>query len=529
MYSSGCSDGNDGDGHVTTPDPEPARRHRVFGPAQFARAPIPQFLWWLLAAALVCGVGARATGGNAGDALQVAALVLALAFGAIAAIWAEQRAYDRAAARGRLARILFALWVPLGVALGAVLCIALLEPLLEAVGIEGLAAVALLVFALWYLGAALGSLLIHLIDIFVSTAFSSFRARNVVGITTLVLSVTAVTGWLALAAAGATVQADQALDAEATAKLEQLHAVARWFVDLATGDQAGRLRLVFMIALFTGLPTLVSAVTKAADSISQRVAPLALAARELAGGARDVRLEVGGSREFRDVATQFNRMVDALELSEQMERAFGVYVSGPVLERIRAQHGAALIAAARREATVFFADLRDFTAISERLDPETLLAVLNRFFERVVAVVGAHEGYLDNFLGDAVLVVFNGPIDQPDHPQRALRCALAVHETLAEMNRSGQFPEVGALRLGIGVATGPLVAGNVGGSTRTRYTVIGDTVNLAARLCAAAPAGELWMNRACRDAVADTVDAVPLPPVPLKGKSEPVEAFGVRN
>ena len=236
-----------------------------------------------------------------------------------------------------------------------------------------------------------------------------------------------------------------------------------------------------------------------------------------------------GSREFREVAHQFNEMVEALGLSERMERAFGLYVSGPVLDRIRTQHGEALIAAARRDATVFFADLRDFTAISERLNPETLLAVLNRFFDRVVDVVAGHEGYLDNFLGDAVLVVFNGPIDQPDHAQRAVRCACAIQSVLAEMNAAGAFPEVGRLGLGVGVATGPLVAGNVGGATRTRYTVIGDTVNLAERLCGAAPAGGVWINRACRDRAGDQVRTRELPPLTVKGKAAAVEVFSVET
>jgi len=506
-------------------EPAVAPGRRVLGPAQRPAAPFPRYLWWIAAAAGACMLAAQALGAGDLSPLHGAGFGLALLFGAIAAMWAEQRVFRRTGARGRLARILLALAVPLPVALGALLAIAVLEPLLGAMFMTGLASAALLAFALCYLGASLGSLVVRLVDEFASALFKTFRARTVVGITTLLMIVVGLIGWLALATVNARWQVELGTRADGAINPEELQAAARWLVDKATGTESDRLQLVFAVALVTGLPTLLSALSKIADAITHHVVPLALATKALAAGDRDVRLEESGSLEFRDVARQFNNMVEALGFSERMERAFGAYVSGPVLDRIRTQHGEALIAAARRDATVFFADLRGFTAISERLEPETLLAVLNRFFDRVVDIVAEHEGYLDNFLGDAVLVVFNGPIDQPDHAQRAVRCARAILSALAEMNAAGAFPEVGELTLGVGVATGPLVAGNVGGATRTRYTVIGDTVNLAARLCSAAPAGSVWINRACRDAAGDSARSHSLPPLTVKGKADPVEVF----
>jgi len=208
-----------------------------------------------------------------------------------------------------------------------------------------------------------------------------------------------------------------------------------------------------------------------------------------------------------------------------MERAFGTYVSDAVLNRIKAQHGAVLIPPSVRDATVFFADVRGFTAMSERLPPEKLVAMLNRYLDRVVEEVSRSEGYLDKFIGDAVVVVFNGPIDQPDHATRSVDCAVGLQRAVHEMNAAGAFPEVGAIEIGIGVATGPMVAGNIGSAAKTEYTVIGDTVNLAARLCEQAPAGEIWLNRACRDALGARPGIEAMPAVALKGKSAPVEVF----
>ena len=212
-----------------------------------------------------------------------------------------------------------------------------------------------------------------------------------------------------------------------------------------------------------------------------------------------------------------------------MERAFGSYVSGHLLERIRAQHGEAVLPPTSREASVFFADIRGFTSFSERLSPEALVSVLNRYFAHVVELVEAHQGYLNKFIGDAVVVVFNGPIDQPDHAERAVRCALALQEEVARLNRGGRLPRGRARwRSGVGVATGPMVCGNIGSQRQMEYTVIGDTVNLASRLTAPGQR---------RRGLGQRGDGPwppggrrpwsPLPALQVKGKEAPVLAYRV--
>jgi adenylate cyclase len=220
-------------------------------------------------------------------------------------------------------------------------------------------------------------------------------------------------------------------------------------------------------------------------------------------------------------------MVTALERSERMERAFGVYVSGQVLELIRAQHGEAAIPAALRDASVFFADIRGFTSLSERLSPEAVVGFLNRYFARVVQVVDRHQGYLNKFIGDAVVVVFNGPMDQPDHATRAMRCALELQAEVRAMNEAKAFPELGELRVGVGIATGPMVCGNIGSPTQMEYTVIGDTVNLSARLTSHAGAAEVWASEATVAKLPEDLQATALEPIKVKGKEKPVTPFRV--
>jgi len=498
--------------------------HRVLTPADRPPPVFPRAMWLLLVLAVIA-VAARRIASPPFDAvLPAAGLGAAFAFGVGAAMWLELHVFRWASTKPRWKRLVISVLSPLPVALAALIVIAVAETLLAYAGIPGLAAVLLLGFALWYLGASLGSLVVRVIDEVVSSLFSSTRGRTIAAVTLLLALLLGLTAWLSLETAGAEwhvrigtdVELDQDVPAPVRALLERL-----------TASRANQLMAVFFVSLLVSLPALMSALAKLGDATVERLVPLTMAFDALAHGDRSVRLEVGGSREFRDLGRHFNRMVDALWLSERMERAFGTYVSDAVLNRIKAQHGAVLIPPSVRDATVFFADVRGFTAMSERLPPEKLVAMLNRYLDRVVEVVSQNEGYLDKFIGDAVVVVFNGPIDQPDHASCAVDCAVGLQQAVTAMNAAAAFPEVGAIEIGIGVATGPMVAGNIGSAAKTEYTVIGDTVNLAARLCEQAPGGEIWLNRTCRDALGPRAGIEEIPTVTLKGKSAPVEVFRV--
>jgi adenylate cyclase len=134
-----------------------------------------------------------------------------------------------------------------------------------------------------------------------------------------------------------------------------------------------------------------------------------------------------------------------------------------------------------RELTMLMSDIRGFTTLSETMTPENLVAFLNRYFTEMIECVMAHDGVVDKFMGDAILVVYGAPVRDPDHPLKALLTALDMRQKLVKLNEEliaeGHVP----IRIGIGVNTGQAITGNIGSEVRMEYTVIGDTVNATQR------------------------------------------------
>ena len=157
------------------------------------------------------------------------------------------------------------------------------------------------------------------------------------------------------------------------------------------------------------------------------------------------------------------------------------------------------MASESRVATLLFADIRGFTALSAAMSPEEVIGLLNRYMSILIEVVARYDGYINKFIGDAVLVVWNAPLDQPDHAARAARCAAAMQRALGRANAAGEFGSR-TVGMGIGLNTGPLVIGQLGNERQAEFTVIGDTVNVASRACSHAAAGQVALTVAVRDA-----------------------------
>jgi adenylate cyclase len=181
----------------------------------------------------------------------------------------------------------------------------------------------------------------------------------------------------------------------------------------------------------------------------------------------------------------------------------------------------------RLDMTVLFCDLRGFTALSENLEPAIVRTMLNHYYDRVTEVVLAMRGTLMKYVGDEVFAVWGAPLPSVDHPQRALECAIAIQALTPDLNR--ELVERGApeVAFGIGLNTGEAVAAHFGGGRRRQYDVVGDTVNVGARLCSAAGRGEIILSDAVLTRVPSPPPVEPVGHVELKGVSRELRLWRV--
>jgi class 3 adenylate cyclase/tetratricopeptide (TPR) repeat protein len=194
--------------------------------------------------------------------------------------------------------------------------------------------------------------------------------------------------------------------------------------------------------------------------------------------------------------------------------------------RTRAQSGHAALClsdaqAERRQVTVLFADLCGFTEMSREVDPEEVLAMLDRYFEQVDRIVEQHGGHVDKHVGDCVMAVFGAPLSHGNDIERALRAALAISDAMPGLSQALSR----SLSVHIGIAGGQVVASGAGSATHREYTVTGETVNLASRLTDAAGPGEILISEAVRRAVADRIDCAERGAIAVKGFTEAVPAW----
>jgi adenylate cyclase len=215
----------------------------------------------------------------------------------------------------------------------------------------------------------------------------------------------------------------------------------------------------------------------------------------------------------------------------QVKQLFSRYVPKDVYEQLIADPTRAALGGRRRHMTVLFSDVRGFTAMSEKATPEEVVSQLNEYFSRMVDVLFAHRGTLDKFVGDMVMGLFGAPLDDEEHADHAVQAALAMGRELDSLNREWAAAGKPQLDFGVGVSTGDMVAGNIGSKTIMSYTVIGDTVNLGARLESLNKeyGTRVIISDATRVALKGRYDIRPLGEVTVKGKSMPVAIFEVRS
>jgi predicted ATPase/class 3 adenylate cyclase len=179
----------------------------------------------------------------------------------------------------------------------------------------------------------------------------------------------------------------------------------------------------------------------------------------------------------------------------------------------------------RKQVTVMFADISGFTAMSEKLDPEEVRNLINGCFEQLGGVIERYEGHFDKFIGDEIMALFGAPVTHENDPERALRAALEMMDALSEFNHANATLLPKPLALHFGINTGLVIAGGIGTSQRQDYSVMGDTVNLAARLEDLSEAGEILVGENTFRFTAPLFNFTPLEPINVKGKSQPIQLY----
>ena len=251
---------------------------------------------------------------------------------------------------------------------------------------------------------------------------------------------------------------------------------------------------------------------------------LAAGTQRVATGDYSQRVPVVQDDDLGALAASFNRMQAGLAERQRLHAAFGTYVDPALATRLLEQ-GDDVFTGERRQVTVMFIDIRDFTPFAEANTAEDTVTRLNALFEIVVPAVVDAGGHVNKFLGDGALAVFGAPNNLADHADAALSAAVAIHRLVAE--RFG-----GELRIGIGINTGVVIAGTIGGGGKLEFTLIGDTVNVAARVeqLTKTTGDAILLTQQCIDALASR------PPGlidrgfhVLKGKSAAVQVFGLNQ
>jgi adenylate cyclase len=227
------------------------------------------------------------------------------------------------------------------------------------------------------------------------------------------------------------------------------------------------------------------------------------------------------------IGVQNSRYAERIRREATVRSNFERYFAPNVASEIAQQDGAVRVGGERRPITVLFSDIRGFTAMAESMGPDAVARLLSEYFSEMVEVIFEHGGTLDKFIGDAIMALWGAPISHADDPDRALRAALGMQAATARLNarwvESGR-PEIG---VGIGINYGDVFAGNIGSLRRLEYTVLGDAVNVAARLCAEAAPGEILVTENFLAAVRQQPAVEYLPQLALKGKSQVVQVYRV--
>ncbi|MFB3923180.1 MAG: adenylate/guanylate cyclase domain-containing protein [Terriglobia bacterium] len=230
-----------------------------------------------------------------------------------------------------------------------------------------------------------------------------------------------------------------------------------------------------------------------------------------------------------EAAISFDNAQSHEELSRRVieRKALERYLSSAIVERILANPDQIHLGGENQTATILFTDIRGFTRQAESMQPHQVVEWLNEYFTEMTDLLFENGGTLDKYLGDGIMALFGAPISRADDTLRSVKTAMEMQRSLVRLNTDWAARGQPTMQIGVGVNTGPVTAGNIGSTKRMDYTVIGDTVNLASRLCANARAGQILVSESTYQQLGNGLPAKKLDPIRVKGKDRPIEVYEI--
>ena len=265
-------------------------------------------------------------------------------------------------------------------------------------------------------------------------------------------------------------------------------------------------RTYYGIAGLLSLAAILLLIRLATQSVVTSISDISSAATRVRNGDYSVRLPEHASDEIGQLVRSFNAMTEGLRQRELIEQTFGRYVDKNVAEELLSRPEALRLGGEKRTVTIMMSDLRDFTPMSEKLQPEEVIKMLNRYFSRMVAVIERHSGIIVDFYGDSVLVFFNGvESDVAARAVDAVKCGLEMQQELEGFVRDNLAAGLPAVAMGIGIHTGEVVVGNIGTETRAKYGIVGANVNLTDRIQTSAGRGKVVVSEETYTTIRDRI------------------------
>ncbi|MDH5756047.1 MAG: PAS domain S-box protein [Nitrospinota bacterium] len=271
-----------------------------------------------------------------------------------------------------------------------------------------------------------------------------------------------------------------------------------------------------------------------------RTARLSMATSFLQSGPEGERETIGVIAVFRDV-TELNELQDSLSALREIEKlndelgkrnqfirqAFGKYMSDEVVDKLLESPEGMEMGGEVKKVTVVMTDIRGFTSLSERISPEVVLDMLNRYFEAMTEVIFKYNGTINKFIGDAIMILFGAPNEREDDAQRAVACSLEMQLAMGGVNEENRKRNLPELEMGIGINTDKVVAGNMGSTRRSEYGVIGSGVNMASRIESLTTGGQILISSSTLEEVGENVIVGASFDAPFKGFEETVQVHEI--